>query len=79
MAVIHKFATLDGLRGIAALAVITRHAPQFFRSISILIPQQDGTISLVGPFYESYLAVDFFFVLSGFVLAHAQALKLCIR
>lgn len=53
------FVTLDGLRGIAALAVLTRHTP-YFRS----------------PFFESYLAVDFFFVLSGFVLAHAYGKRL---
>jgi peptidoglycan/LPS O-acetylase OafA/YrhL len=68
-----SFVTLDGLRGIAALAVVTRHAPAFFSSISIYLLPLDGSkdpIS-VGPFRESYLAVDFFFVLSGFVLAHA--------
>ena len=54
-----SFVTLDGLRGIAALAVVTRHAP-YFRN----------------PFFESYLAVDFFFVLSGFVLAHAYGQRL---
>jgi peptidoglycan/LPS O-acetylase OafA/YrhL len=52
-----QFVTLDGLRGVAALAIITRHAPPLF-----------GTD---GPFPESYLAVDFFFCLSGFVLTHA--------
>lgn len=55
-----SFITLDGLRGIAALAVITRHAPAYFS---------------IGPFFESYLAVDFFFVLSGFVLAHAYGAR----
>jgi peptidoglycan/LPS O-acetylase OafA/YrhL len=61
------FVVLDGLRGIAALAVLTRHAPAYFQSIS-------STSS--GPFWESYLAVDFFFVLSGFILAHAYGSKL---
>lgn len=54
-----SFVTLDGLRGIAALAVLTLHVP-YFRH----------------PFFESYLAVDFFFVLSGFVLAHAYGQRL---
>ena len=54
------FITLDGLRGVAALAVATRHAPFLW---------QAGHPT--GFLYESYLSVDFFFVLSGFVLAYA--------
>lgn len=59
----HKrtFHTLDGLRGIAALAVVFRHIPE--NAIGNLTP-------------ESYLAVDLFFVLSGFVLAHAYEARL---
>lgn len=73
-----SFVTLDGLRGIAALAVVTRHAPAFFSSISIYVLPLDGSKVpiLVGPFRESYLAVDFFFALSGFVLAHAYGDRL---
>ena len=56
------FTTLDGLRGIAALAVAARHAPYLW-------PEGHPT----GFLHESYLAVDLFFVLSGFVLAHAYA------
>jgi peptidoglycan/LPS O-acetylase OafA/YrhL len=62
------FAVLDGLRGIAALAVVTRHAPAYFNSISP---------TPAGPFFESYLAVDFFFVLSGFVLAFSYGHQIC--
>lgn len=51
-----RFDTLDGLRGIAALAVVVRHGPGLFGG---------------NPLPTSYLAVDFFFLLSGFVLAHA--------
>jgi peptidoglycan/LPS O-acetylase OafA/YrhL len=56
------FVTLDGLRGIAALAIAARHAP-------FLWPEGYPT----GVLQKSYLAVDFFFVLSGFVLSHAYS------
>jgi peptidoglycan/LPS O-acetylase OafA/YrhL len=55
------FHTLDGLRGVAALAVAFRHIP-------------DNAVADLTP--ASYLAVDLFFVLSGFVLAHAYATRL---
>jgi peptidoglycan/LPS O-acetylase OafA/YrhL len=50
----HRFYTLDAMRGIAAIAVVCLHASQQLGS-----PE---------PYY-SYLAVDFFFILSGFVLS----------
>lgn len=56
----HKFVTLDGLRGVAALAVATIHSPEFFPHLHS----------------SSYLAVDFFFLLSGFVVANAYEEKL---
>ena len=56
-----RFLTLDLLRGIAALAVALRHLPT--------APTKD---ILPG----SYLAVDLFFALSGFVLAHAYLKRL---
>jgi peptidoglycan/LPS O-acetylase OafA/YrhL len=52
---------LDGLRGIAALAVIFHHALQTFLSIGLP---------------HAYLAVDFFFMLSGFVIAKAYDARL---
>jgi peptidoglycan/LPS O-acetylase OafA/YrhL len=57
-----KFVTLDGLRGLAALVVMIFHF-------------QDHTELMGGwaPFKAGWLAVDFFFVLSGFVIAHAYA------
>lgn len=51
-----RFVVLDGLRGLAAFAVIVDHIPS--PSLQALIPGR-------------YLAVDFFFVLSGFVLTSA--------
>ena len=56
------FASLDGLRGVAALAVVGSH----FENLSgfNLYLQQSG------------VAVDFFFVLSGFVIAQAYEARL---
>jgi peptidoglycan/LPS O-acetylase OafA/YrhL len=51
-----RFETLDALRGLAALAVVSGHTQDLF----------GGSIFPLG-----YLAVDFFFMLSGFVLAYA--------
>lgn len=56
---------LDGLRGIAALIVVGFHLSQF------------GMIPVIVP--RGYLAVDFFFVLSGFVVAHAYETDLRTR
>jgi peptidoglycan/LPS O-acetylase OafA/YrhL len=51
-----ELATLDGLRGVAAFAVVLMHA-------GALAPR-------------AYLAVDLFFLLSGFVLEHAYGARL---
>ncbi|MDR9761829.1 acyltransferase [Rhizobium redzepovicii] len=56
-----RFVFLDGLRGIAALSVALLHASQVFG------------FHLTS---HAYLAVDFFFCLSGFVLANAYDQKL---
>ena len=50
-----RFVLLDGIRGIAAIAVMLFH----------LFPQLPG-----GVIGHGYLAVDLFFLLSGFVIAH---------
>ncbi|MBB5373512.1 acyltransferase family protein [Acidocella aromatica] len=54
---VHRFRVLDGMRGIAAFTVMDRHAGVGF---GIPVCAEHG-----------YLAVDFFFMLSGFVLAYA--------
>jgi peptidoglycan/LPS O-acetylase OafA/YrhL len=56
----HRYAYLDGIRGVAALLVLVRHTGNFWHF----------------GFYRSYLAVDLFFVLSGFVIAYAYDEKL---
>ncbi len=55
-----RFVLLDGIRGVAAVAIVHRHAEFFFGR----------------PEASSYLAVDLFFALSGFVLAHAYGERL---
>ncbi|CAN5751886.1 acyltransferase [soil metagenome] len=57
----HVYATLDGIRGIAAALVAMRHAGALF-------PGWD--------FPNSGLAVDLFFVISGFVIASAYDRRL---
>lgn len=54
------FEILDGLRGIAALAVVIFHFAE------IIYPTYD--INFIG---HGFLAVDFFFCLSGFVIGYA--------
>lgn len=51
---------LDGLRGVAALVVICFHIGEDF-----------ATNNLTHYFSHGYLAVDFFFMLSGFVIGYA--------
>ena len=55
-----RFILLDGIRGVAALFIVHRHAEALFGKSTA----------------SSYLAVDLFFALSGFVLAHAYGRKL---
>lgn len=56
----NRYYFLDGIRGIAAIFVLTRHTSNFWG------------VEL----YRSYLAVDVFFILSGFVIANAYDEKL---
>ncbi|MDR3511551.1 MAG: acyltransferase [Caulobacteraceae bacterium] len=55
------FRTLDGLRGVGAFLVVMRHVPYFFGPLRVP---------------ESFLAVDLFYLVSGFVVAHAYGDRL---
>ncbi len=57
----HRFDTLDGVRGTAAMVVAVYHY------------YGDGKIVFL---LNSYIAVDLFFILSGFVIVHAYEAKL---
>lgn len=59
-----RFQALDGWRGLSALAVMFFHFP-------IL-----GAVKSFPLFSNAYLFVDFFFVLSGFVIGHSAAGRL---
>jgi peptidoglycan/LPS O-acetylase OafA/YrhL len=59
-----RFAALDGLRGVSALMVALHHLPLAFHSFGSPLIR------------EAYTFVDFFFVLSGFVIAHAYGSRL---
>src|SRR5258708_5682946 len=54
------FETLDGLRGIAALSIVTFHFMEWAYT--------DYSKDFIG---HGFLAVDFFFCLSGFVIGYA--------
>jgi peptidoglycan/LPS O-acetylase OafA/YrhL len=56
-----SFQTLDGLRGVGAFLVVMRHVPALFGPIRVP---------------ESFLAVDLFYLVSGFVVAHAYGERL---
>ena len=62
------FALLDGLRGVAALAVLWYHVNEGFAFAELTNGAGDG---IIRSFNHGYLAVDFFFILSGFVIAYA--------
>jgi peptidoglycan/LPS O-acetylase OafA/YrhL len=56
-----SYRTVDGLRGIGAFLVVMRHVPDFFAYTKVP---------------ESFLAVDLFYLVSGFVVAHAYEERL---
>ena len=55
------YRTLDGMRAVGAFLVVMRHVPVFFGPIRVP---------------ESFLAVDLFYLVSGFVVAHAYGERL---
>ena len=55
------YQTLDGLRAAGAFLVVMRHVPYFFGPVRVP---------------ESFLAVDLFYLISGFVVAHAYGERL---
>lgn len=57
------YALLDGLRGVAALLVVWYHIFEGF--------QFAGDKAIIDGINHGYLAVDFFFILSGFVIGYA--------
>lgn len=61
----NHFTILDGLRGVAAIAVV------IFHFMEIAVPDYNDSFIA-----HAYLAVDFFFCLSGFVIAYAYDQKL---
>ena len=55
------YLTLDGLRAVGAFMVVMRHVPWLFGPVAVP---------------ESFLAVDLFYLVSGFVIAHAYKARL---
>ena len=58
-----RLPSLDGLRGIAAVAVMEFHFAVFF------LPQA-GLLKIIPYLGRAYLSVDLFYLISGFVMAH---------
>jgi peptidoglycan/LPS O-acetylase OafA/YrhL len=68
----HRFHLLDALRGIAALLIVFYHVVKLlpFYHVTKLLPHS-GSL-------DTYLAVDFFFCLSGFVIAFSYEQRLAV-
>ncbi|BAY30103.1 acyltransferase 3 [Nostoc carneum NIES-2107] len=60
--------SLTSLRGIAALVVVIHHFSYY------TLPKTGSTLSTYSSFFHNgYLWVDFFFILSGFIMTHVYA------
>ena len=64
-----RYDILDGLRGVAALMVLLYHVFNDAKSFYV------WPVS-VNEFYHSFMGVDFFFILSGFVMGYAYDKRL---
>jgi peptidoglycan/LPS O-acetylase OafA/YrhL len=64
-----RFAVLDSLRGVCALAVVLFH-------VEVIGQIYAGHLHDVNLVRHAFFFVDFFFVLSGFVVAHGYFLKI---
>lgn len=62
-----RYVILDGLRGVAAIGVLVYH---LFEAIAFSAGAAEQS------FYNGFLAVDFFFILSGFVMGYAYDARL---
>ena len=61
---VKRFEVLDSWRGICAIMVVLYHVPGFFLFSDLAVIR------------SGWLFVDFFFVLSGFVITHAYGPKI---
>ena len=59
---------LDGLRGLAIILVLLRHATLPFQKGEVVAPVFG--LDIATPFLNGWIGVDLFFVLSGFLIAH---------
>jgi len=72
LAMTRRIAVLDGLRGVAAIAIVLFHFNFFF------VPQA-GLRAMLPGLKRAYLAVDLFFLLSGFIMAYVHGAQLAAR
>src|SRR5262249_14810264 len=66
---VNRFCALDALRGICALLVVIFH-------IEVIGKIYAGSFHAVPFFENAFLFVDFFFVLSGFIITHGYFTKI---